>query len=114
LWRALDRGELRLDLVPRRLASAQPSTGYAGAYHVTPYACPAGQALFIIRSERQLMEQISYNVLFRWLVGLAMDVPVWDVTVFTKNRDRLLQGGPRVIPAALKPDSSVRRIPKSA
>src|SRR5512143_4309568 len=50
------------------------------------------QALFTIRSERQLMQQISYNMLFRWFVGLAMDVPVWDVTVFTKNRDRLLQG----------------------
>ncbi len=50
------------------------------------------QALFTIRSERQLMQQISYNMLFRWFVGLAMDVPVWDVTVFTKNRDQLLQG----------------------
>ena len=50
------------------------------------------QALFTIRSERQLMEQITYNMLFRWFVGLSMDVPVWDVTVFTKNRDRLLEG----------------------
>ena len=50
------------------------------------------QAFFSIRSERQLMEQISYNMLFRWFVGLAMDAPVWDVTVFTKNRDRLLEG----------------------
>jgi transposase len=50
------------------------------------------QALFTIRSERQLMQQISYNMLLRWFVGLAMDVPVWDVTVFTKNRDRLLRG----------------------
>jgi transposase len=47
------------------------------------------RALFTIRSERQLMEQISYNMLFRWFVGLAMDVPAWDVTVFTKNRDRV-------------------------
>jgi transposase len=46
------------------------------------------QALFTIRSERQLMQQITYNMLFRWFVGLAMDAPVWDVTVFTKNRDR--------------------------
>ena len=53
------------------------------------------QALFTIRSERQLMQQISYNMLFRWFVGLAMDVPVWDVTVFTKNRDRLLEGTSR-------------------
>lgn len=50
------------------------------------------QALFSVRSERQLMQQITYNMLFRWFVGLAMDVPVWDVTVFTKNRDRLLEG----------------------
>ncbi len=50
------------------------------------------QAMFSIRSERQLMQQITYNMLFRWFVGLAMDVPVWDVTVFTKNRDRLLEG----------------------
>ena len=38
------------------------------------------------------MQQIAYNMLFRWVVGLAMDVPVWDVTVFTNNRDRLLEG----------------------
>ena len=50
------------------------------------------QALFTVRSERQLMQQITYNMLFRWFVGLAMDAPVWDVTVFTKNRDRLLEG----------------------
>src|SRR3978361_464671 len=50
------------------------------------------QALFTIRSERQLMQQITYNMLFRWFVGLAMDAPVWNVTVFTKNRDRLLAG----------------------
>jgi len=43
------------------------------------------QALFSIRSERQLMQQITYNMLFRWFTGLAMDVPVWDVTVFTKH-----------------------------
>ena len=42
------------------------------------------QALFTIRSERQLMQQITYNMLFRWFVGLAMDVPVWDVTVSPK------------------------------
>jgi transposase len=50
------------------------------------------QAFFSVRSERQLMQQITYNMLFRWFVGLAMDAPVWDVTVFTKNRDRLLEG----------------------
>lgn len=50
------------------------------------------QAFYSVRSERQLMEQITYNMLFRWFVGLSMDAAVWDVTVFTKNRERLLQG----------------------
>jgi transposase len=50
------------------------------------------QAFFTIRSERQLMEQLSYNFLFRWFVGLPVEAPVWDVTVFTKNRERLLEG----------------------
>jgi hypothetical protein len=50
------------------------------------------QAFYSIRSERQLMEQMDYNLLFRWFVGLAMDAPIWDVTVFTKNRERLLSG----------------------
>ena len=50
------------------------------------------QAFYSVRSERQLMEQLDYNLLFRWFVGLGVDDPVWDVTVFTKNRDRLLEG----------------------
>src|ERR1044072_8539178 len=50
------------------------------------------QAFYSVRSERQLMEQLSYNMLFRWFVGLSLDAPVWDVTVFTKNRERLLEG----------------------
>ena len=50
------------------------------------------QALYSVRSERQLMEQLNYNLLFRWFVGLNMDDPVWDVTVFTKNRQRLIAG----------------------
>jgi transposase len=50
------------------------------------------QAFFSVRSERQLMEQLTYNIMFRWFVGLSMDASVWDVTVFTKNRDRLLEG----------------------
>jgi transposase len=48
------------------------------------------QILFSIRSERQLMEQLQYNLLFRWFVGLGIDDPVWVPTVFSKNRDRLL------------------------
>jgi transposase len=50
------------------------------------------QALYSVRSERQLMEQLDYNLLFRWFVGLNMDDAIWDVTVFTKNRERLLKG----------------------
>src|SRR6202162_4425498 len=50
------------------------------------------QAFYSVRSERQLMEQINYNLLFRWFVGLGIDDAVWDVTVFTKNRERLLRG----------------------
>jgi transposase len=48
--------------------------------------------LYSIRSEGQLMEQLNYNLLFRWFVGLEMDDSVWDVTVFTKNRERLIAG----------------------
>jgi transposase len=50
------------------------------------------QAFYTVRSERQLMEQLNYNLLFRWFVGLSADDPVWDATVFCKNRDRLLDG----------------------
>jgi len=50
------------------------------------------QLLYSIRSERMLMEQLEYNLLFRWFVGLSANEPVWHPTVFTKNRDRLLDG----------------------
>jgi transposase len=50
------------------------------------------QVLYTVRSERLLMEQLDYNFLFRWFVGLNIDDPVWEVTVFTKNRERLLAG----------------------
>jgi transposase len=50
------------------------------------------QVLYSLRSERLLMEELQYNLLFRWFVGLDLDAPVWDVTVFTKNRDRVLAG----------------------
>ena len=49
------------------------------------------QAFYTIRSERQLIEQLNYNLLYRWFVGLGVDDPVWVPTVFTKNRDRLLE-----------------------
>ncbi|MBI4459067.1 MAG: IS5 family transposase [Acidobacteria bacterium] len=50
------------------------------------------QILYTVRSERQLMEQLDYNLLFRWFVGLNLDEPVWDASTFSKNRERLLQG----------------------
>ena len=50
------------------------------------------QALYSVPSERMLMEQLDYNLLFRWFVGLNMDDPIWDVTVFTKNCERWLDG----------------------
>jgi transposase len=51
------------------------------------------QVLYTIRSERQLMEQLEYNLLFRWFVGLGMDEAIWHPTTFTKNRERMLAGG---------------------
>ena len=56
------------------------------------------QVLYTIRSERLLMEELNYNLLFRWFVGLNMDDPVWHPTTFTKNRDRV---GPRTEVAGL-------------
>ena len=64
------------------------------------------QAFYTIRSERQLMEQLDYNLLFRWFVGLSMDAPVWDATVYSKNRDR--PGGRRG-GGALPPGGAARR-----
>ena len=50
------------------------------------------QAFYSVRSERQLMERLEFDLLFRWFVGLGMDDPVWDHSTFSKNRDRLLDG----------------------
>ena len=50
------------------------------------------QIFFSVRSERMLMQQLDYNLLFRWFVGLNMDDAIWDATVFTKNSQRLLKG----------------------
>ena len=50
------------------------------------------QSLYTIRSERLLMEEIDYSILFRWFVGLGMDDAIWSPTTFSKNRDRLLEG----------------------
>ena len=50
------------------------------------------QAFYSIRSERQLVDRLDHDLLFRWFVGLGIEDPVWDATTFTKNRDRLLEG----------------------
>src|SRR5437762_9199485 len=50
------------------------------------------QVLYTVRSERLLIEQLEYNLLFRWFVGLGMDEPIWDHSTFSKNRERLLRG----------------------
>jgi hypothetical protein len=56
------------------------------------------QAFYTIRSERQLMERMEFDLLFRWFVGLSIDDPIWDHSVFSKNRDRLLEGGRGEVP----------------
>ena len=69
------------------------------------------QAFYGVCSERQLMEQVTYNMLFRWFIGLSMDVPVSDVTVFIKNRERLLAGDIAVeLLVAIMGDPAVRRL----
>src|SRR5262245_8590159 len=50
------------------------------------------QTLYSIRSERLLMEEIDYSILFRWFIGLGLDEPIWSHSTFSKNRDRLLEG----------------------
>ena len=75
------------------------------------------QAFFTVRSERQLVEQIDYNMLFRWFVGLAMDDQVWDASTFSKNRDRHIDSQTDVAPDAGEqgpvperaPDNEVRQ-----
>lgn len=69
------------------------------------------QVFYGVRSERQLMEQVTYNMLFRWFIGLSMDASVWDVTVFTKNRERLLAGAIAVeFLLAVMGDAAVKRL----
>jgi transposase len=69
------------------------------------------QLLYSIRSERQLMERLEYDLLFRWFVGLGIDDPVWDATSFTKNRDRVLNEAiAQAFLAALLDDPQVKRL----
>ena len=87
------------DMVDEALAALSPQFAVLYAPVGRPSIAPERllralllQILFTVRSERQLMEHLEYNLLYRWFVGLGMDEAVWDVTVFTKNRDRLLRG----------------------
>ena len=85
----VDRALERMDADLEQLYSA------TGRPSIAPERLLRAQLLMVlysIRSERQLMEQLNYNLLFRWFVGLEMDDAVWDVTVFTKNRERLIAG----------------------
>src|SRR6187401_1412733 len=82
------------------------------------------QTLYSIRSERLLMEEIDYSILFRWFVGLGLDEPIWSPTTFSKNRDRLLTGDiasaffdavrNRAAAAACSPTSTSRSMARSS
>ena len=85
----VDRALQRMDAQLERLYS---TTGRPSIAPERLLRATLLMVLFSIRSERQLMEQMNYNLLFRWFVGLEMDDAVWDVTVFTKNRERLIAG----------------------
>jgi transposase len=87
-------------LVDERLAALSPQFTAAYAVLGRPSIPPEQllkalllQALYSIRSERQLVEQVNWNVLYRWFVDLAPDAPVWDATTFTKNRERFAEHG---------------------
>ena len=86
-------------MVDAALDELGPRFGAIYASHGRPSIAPEKlvralllQVLYTVRSERMLMEQLDYNFLFRWFVGLNLDEPVWDATVFSKNRARLLRG----------------------
>jgi transposase len=86
-------------IADRALARLSPQLGAVYMHMGRPSVPPEQvlralllQALYSVRGERQLMEQLNYNLLFRWFVGLGIDDPVWAPTTFTKNRDRLMRG----------------------
>ena len=81
-----------LQTMSRRFASLYAKTGRPSIPPDQLLRALVLQVLYTVRSERLLMEELNYNLLFRWFVGLNMDDPVWHPTTFTKNRDRLLAG----------------------
>jgi transposase len=80
-----------LERISGRLAGLYSHTGRPSIPPEQLLKATLLQAFFSVRSERQLMEQMDYNLLFRWFVGLEMDDRVWDASTFSKNRDRLLE-----------------------
>jgi transposase len=87
------------ELVDAALRERSPQFAQLYSRHGRPSVAPEKllralllQCFYSVRSERLLLEQLQYNLLFRWFVGLNLDEAVWDVTVFTKNRERLLAG----------------------
>jgi transposase len=87
-----DMADLALKAMSPLFAQLYSHTGRPSIPPEKLLRCLLLQVLYSVRSERLLMEQLDYNLLFRWFVGLNMDDPVWDATVFTKNRERLLEG----------------------
>jgi transposase len=79
-----------LDSLDAEFASLYQETGRQSIAPERLLRASLLQAFYSVRSERQLMEQINYNLLFRWFVGLGVDDVVWDHSTFSKNRDRLL------------------------
>lgn len=84
----IDRGLAQLEA---RLTAMYSSAGRVSIAPEKLIRALMIQVLFSVRSERQLVEQLDYNILFRWFVGLGMDDPVWNHSTFSKNRDRLLE-----------------------
>src|SRR5215217_534993 len=81
-----------LGAMEREIASLYSGTGRPSIAPERLLRAMLLQAFYSIRSERQLMERIEFDLLFRWFVGLGIDDPVWDHSTFSKNRDRLLEG----------------------
>jgi transposase len=82
-----------LGAMEREIASLYSGTGRPSIAPERLLRAMLLQAFYSIRSERQLVERIEFDLLFRWFVGLGIDDPVWDHSTFSKNRDRLLEGG---------------------
>ena len=86
------QADIGLKAISRKLAALYPDFGRPSVAPEKLLRTLLLQMLYSVRSERLLMEQLRYNFLFRWFVGLNMEEAVWDATVFSKNRERLLEG----------------------